>query len=54
MVCILHIKYSIVKQHAPEPAQIKRFGFMAGQIKAPDFFDRMGEESIVKLFVDGA
>ncbi|MDB5980629.1 MAG: antitoxin of a toxin/antitoxin system, phd-like [Pseudomonas sp.] len=27
---------------SPEPAQVKRLGFMAGQINVPDDFDRMG------------
>jgi prevent-host-death family protein len=38
---------------APEPTQVKRFGFMAGQISVPDDFDRMGVAEIVKLFEDG-
>lgn len=37
----------------PEYSQIKRFGFMAGQIDVPEDFDRMGDEEIVKLFEDG-
>lgn len=43
----------VIALHAPEPAQIKRFGFMAGQIQVPDDFDRMGEAEIVPLFEDG-
>lgn len=43
----------VIALHAPEPAQIKRFGFMAGQIQVPDDFDRMGEAEIVQLFEDG-
>lgn len=35
---------------APEPSQIKRFGFMAGQISVPDDFDRMGEVEIAQMF----
>ncbi len=38
---------------APEPSQIKRFGFMAGQVSVPDDFDRMGEAEIVKMFEEG-
>jgi antitoxin (DNA-binding transcriptional repressor) of toxin-antitoxin stability system len=34
---------------APEPSQIKRFGFMAGLIEAPDDCDRMGEAKFVKM-----
>ncbi len=44
----------VIALNAPEPSQIKRFGFMAGQIQVPDDFDRMGEAEIVQLFVDGA
>ena len=35
---------------APSGAQIKRLGFMSGQIAVPDDFDRMGEAEISKLF----
>jgi len=44
----------VMALNAPEPSQIKRFGFMAGQIQVPDDFDRMDEEEIVQLFEDGA
>lgn len=44
----------VMALNAPEPSQIKLFGFMAGQIHVPDDFDRMGEEEIVQLFNDGA
>ena len=44
----------VIALNAPEPSQIKRFGFMAGQILVPDDFDRMGEEEIVKIFEYGA
>jgi len=44
----------VIALNAPEPSQIKRFGFMAGQIQVPDDFDRMGEQEIVQLFEDGA
>ena len=44
----------VIALNAPEPSQIKRVGFMAGQIQVPDDFDRMGEEEIVQLFEDGA
>jgi prevent-host-death family protein len=43
----------VMALQAPEPDQIKRFGFMAGQIRVPDDFDRMGEADIVQLFEDG-
>jgi antitoxin (DNA-binding transcriptional repressor) of toxin-antitoxin stability system len=35
---------------APEPAQIKRLGFLAGQFSVPDDFDRMGQEEILAQF----
>jgi antitoxin (DNA-binding transcriptional repressor) of toxin-antitoxin stability system len=35
---------------APEPAQVKRFGFMAGQIKVPDDFDTIGADEIQGQF----
>ncbi len=44
----------VIALNAPEPTQIKRFGFMAGQISVPDDFDRMGEADILKMFEDGA
>ncbi|WP_020565858.1 type II toxin-antitoxin system Phd/YefM family antitoxin [Methylosarcina fibrata] len=44
----------VIALNAPEPSQIKRFGFMAGQIQVPDDFDRIGEQEIVQLFEDGA
>ena len=44
----------VIALNAPGPSQIKRFGFMAGQISVPDDFDRMGEAEIVKMFEEGA
>lgn len=35
---------------APSTPQRKRIGFLAGQITAPDDFDRMGSEEIEHLF----
>ena len=35
---------------APEPAQIRRLGFLAGQFVIPDDFDRMGQEKILTHF----
>jgi prevent-host-death family protein len=34
----------------PEPAQRRRFGFMAGQIKVPEDFNTMGAAEIEALF----
>jgi prevent-host-death family protein len=44
----------VMALNAPEPSQIRRFGFMAGHIQVPDDFDRMGEEDIARLFEEGA
>jgi antitoxin (DNA-binding transcriptional repressor) of toxin-antitoxin stability system len=44
----------VMALNAPEPSQIKRFGFMAGQIRVPDDFDRMGEVEIMAIFEDKA
>jgi len=35
---------------APTGAQIRRLGFMAGQISVPDDFDRMGSKEIETIF----
>lgn len=34
----------------PESSQMKRFGFMAGQIKVPEDFNDMGADEIQHLF----
>lgn len=44
----------VIALNAPEPAQIKPFGFMAGQIQVPNDFDQMGEEEIIRIFEEGA
>jgi prevent-host-death family protein len=38
---------------APVGKQIKRLGFMAGQISVPEDFDRLGEEEIERIFTGG-
>ena len=38
----------------PTGAQVRRLGFMAGQISVPDDFDRMGQEEIERMFGGGA
>jgi prevent-host-death family protein len=38
---------------APVGTEVKRLGFMAGQISVPDDFDRMGQEEIERLFSSG-
>ncbi len=40
----------VVPLSAPEAAQVKRVGFLSGQVQAPADFDRMGEEVIDELF----
>jgi len=35
---------------APTGAQVRRLGFMAGQITVPADFDRMGQEEIERIF----
>jgi antitoxin (DNA-binding transcriptional repressor) of toxin-antitoxin stability system len=42
----------VVSLGTPEPRQMKRLGFMAGQIAVPDDFDRMGGTEIEQLFGD--
>ena len=34
----------------PVGKEVKRLGFMAGQISVPDDFDRMGETEIERMF----
>ena len=38
----------------PTGTQVRRLGFMAGQISVPDDFDRMGQEDIERIFGGGA
>jgi prevent-host-death family protein len=38
---------------APDATQVRRLGFMAGQIVVPDDFDRMGNSEIEQLFGGG-
>jgi antitoxin (DNA-binding transcriptional repressor) of toxin-antitoxin stability system len=35
---------------SPDSSQIKRLGFLSGQISVPDDFDRMGATEIEQLF----
>jgi prevent-host-death family protein len=44
----------VVALNAPEPQQVKRLGFMAGQIAVPEDFDRMGQAEIESMFGGGA
>lgn len=38
---------------APTDSQMRRLGFLAGQISVPDDFDQMGRAEIERLFGDG-
>lgn len=38
---------------APVGKEIKRLGFLSGQISVPDDFDRMGEAEIERMFSGG-
>jgi prevent-host-death family protein len=38
---------------APAARQVRRLGFMAGEIAVPDDFDRMGSTEIEELFRGG-
>jgi prevent-host-death family protein len=40
----------LVPLETPEAGQVRRLGFMAGQIVVPDDFDRIGSEEIDQLF----
>lgn len=40
----------VIALDTPESSQMKRFGFMAGQIKVPDDFNTMGAGEIQSLF----
>jgi prevent-host-death family protein len=43
----------VIALGAPTGAQVRRLGFMAGQISVPDDFDRMGQEEIERIFAGG-
>lgn len=40
----------VVALAAPDTSQVRRTGFLTGQITVPDDFDRMGEGEIEQLF----
>jgi prevent-host-death family protein len=40
----------VIPLETPEAGQIRRLGFMAGQLVVPNDFDRMGETKIEQLF----
>ena len=43
----------VMPLNAPEPSQMKRLGFMSGQINVPEDFDQMKSAEIKQLF-DGS
>jgi len=43
----------VIAVGAPVGKEVKRLGFMAGQISVPDDFDRMGQEEIESMFTSG-
>jgi prevent-host-death family protein len=42
----------VVALNAPDAGQVKRLGFLKGQIEVPDDFDSMGSKEIEQLFGD--
>ena len=40
----------VVRYDAPSIQAVRRIGFMTGEIRVPDDFDRMGEAEIERLF----
>jgi len=44
----------VTRLDAPVASQVRRLGFLAGEIAVPDDFDRMGSEEIEQLFGGGA
>lgn len=44
----------VTRLEAPSGKQVRRLGFLAGQIAVPDDFDRMGSEVIEKHFGESA
>jgi len=43
----------VIALDAPVGKEVKRLGFMTGEIRVPDDFDRMGAEEIERLFTSG-
>ncbi len=40
----------VIAIDSPTSGQQKRLGFLAGQFRVPNDFDRMGQEEIVEMF----
>lgn len=43
----------VIPLNAPSPSEVRRTGFMAGEISTPDDFDQMGRAEIERLFGAG-
>lgn len=43
----------VTSLESPIGKEVKRLGFMSGQISVPDDFDRMGEAEIERMFSGG-
>ena len=44
----------VVSVHTPDSAEVRRTGFLVGEISVPDDFDRMGTTEIEAQFEGGA
>jgi prevent-host-death family protein len=44
----------VVALDSPDATQIRRFGFLKGEISVPDDFDSMGSEQIESMFGSGS
>ena len=44
----------VIALTSPTGAQVRRLGFMAGQISVPEDFDCMGKKEIERMFGGGA
>jgi prevent-host-death family protein len=44
----------VVALDSPDATQIRRFGFLKGEISVPDDFDTMGSEQIESMFGSGS
>jgi len=40
----------VMALNAPEPSQVRRLGFLVGQISVPADFDQMGSSEIEQMF----
>jgi prevent-host-death family protein len=40
----------VIALNAPDAGQVKRLGFLQGQLSVPDDFDQMGDTEIAQIF----